>query len=282
MKSGALINHIALAVLSGIFCFNISITNCLGEQSAEEILNQVQWEIGPATGKLGEIAKISVPEGYIFAGANDTRLLMKAMQNLLSGDELGFLSPESADWYLLFEFSDIGFVKDDEKDSLDADAILETLKASNVKANEERKRRGWPIMTLIGWEQKPRYNSITHNLEWAIRLESKGEQVINHNTRLLGRRGVMIVTLVAQPRDLATAIPQSKTLIDGFNYKQGNKYAEFRQGDKIAKYGLTALVVGGATAVAAKAGLFKWLWKIIVVAFLAVIGFFRKLFSRKT
>ena len=282
MKTRSLINYIVLTVLTAIFCFNISPTNSFGQQSEEDILRQIQWETGPTMGSLGEIAEISVPEGYLFAGANDTRLIMEVMQNPTSGYELGFIGPEGGDWFVIFEFNDIGYVKDDEKDSLDADAILKAIKVATEKSNEERKRRGWPIMTVIGWEQPPRYNLTTHNLEWAIRGESEGVPIINHNTRLLGRKGVMRVTLVVEPTDYFAVMPQSKTLIDGFRYKQGHKYAEFIQGDKVAKYGLTALITGGAAAVAVKSGLFKWLWKIIVVAFMAVIGFFRKLFSRKT
>jgi uncharacterized membrane-anchored protein len=79
---------------------------------------------------------------------------------------------------------------------------------------------------------------------------------------------------------LRETIPLYQTLIDGYSYKQGDKYAEFRQGDKIAQYGLSALVVGGAAAVAAKTGILKHLWKVIVVAFLAAAGFLKKFFSR--
>ena len=41
------------------------------------------------------------------------------------------------------------------------------------------------------------------------------------------------------------------------------------EGDKVAKYGLTALVAGGAGAAAMKLGLFGKLWKVIVGIFAA-------------
>jgi uncharacterized membrane-anchored protein len=161
----------------------------------------------------------------------------------------------------------------------EAEAVVESKKGTEA-VNKERLRRGWPIMTVLGWEQKPRYNEITHNLEWAIRGESEGQLVINYNTRLLGRGGVMCVTLVTDPTTLSPTLPKFKNLLTGFEFKQGQKYAEFRQGDKVAKYGLTALVVGAASAVAVKTGLFKWIWKGFVVGILALFGFFTKLFSR--
>jgi uncharacterized membrane-anchored protein len=51
--------------------------------------------------------------------------------------------------------------------------------------------------------------------------------------------------------------------MQGFSYKSGKTYAEFRPGDKIAQYGLAALIGGGAGAAAVKLGLFGALWKFI-------------------
>ena len=44
------------------------------------------------------------------------------------------------------------------------------------------------------------------------------------------------------------------------------------KGDKVAEYGLTALVVGGAAAVATKVGLFKYLWKLLLVGWKLVVA----------
>ena len=38
----------------------------------------------------------------------------------MSGKELGWLRPTNADWSVMFEFDDRGYVKDDDKDKLDA------------------------------------------------------------------------------------------------------------------------------------------------------------------
>jgi uncharacterized membrane-anchored protein len=69
-------------------------------------------------------------------------------------------------------------------------------------------------------------------------------------------------------------MPEVDNIIKNFSYKSGKSYAEFVKGDKIAQYGLTALIAGGAGAAAVKLGFFKILvkfWKIVAVA---VIGFF--------
>lgn len=240
----------------------------------------VTWQKGPSLGDLGGNAQVKVPQGYVFAGASDTRTIMEANHNPVTGKEMGFVAPAGEDWFAVFEFDDVGYVKDDEKGSLDSNAILESIRSGTEEGNKERAKRGWPTMTILGWEQAPHYNELTHNLEWSIRATSEGSPIINHNTRLLGRGGVMEVTLVTDPRTLADTLPKFKTMLAGFEFKQGHRYAEFRAGDRTAAYGLTGLIVGGGTAALVKTGAFKWLWKVIAAAAAGVAALFRKVFSR--
>lgn len=251
------------------------------QEGGESALDRIKWLEGPGTGQLGKMAEVYVPEGYVFADGNDTRLLMEAMQNPTSGTELGFLASRTSDWFLVFEFDEVGYIKDDEKNSLDAEAMLESIIAGNEAGNKVRAERGWAELKIVGWQQVPRYNPTTNNLEWAIQGESEGKPVVNWNTRLLGRKGVMKVTLVTAPEALEETLPYFDELVAGFAYTEGNRYAEYRQGDKVAKYGLTALVVGGATAVAAKTGLLKYIWKFLVVGVLAAGAFLKKVLGRK-
>jgi len=241
----------------------------------------VKWQKGASVGELGDIAQLKVPQGYVFADANDTRIIMEANQNPTTGKEMGFVAPEGENWFAVFEFDDVGYVKDDDKDSLDPNALLDSIKAGTEAGNKERVRRGWATMTILGWEQPPHYNELTHNLEWAIKATSEGLPVVNHNTRLLGRGGVMEVTLVTDPSKLVETLPKFKTMLQGFEFKQGHRYAEFRAGDKTAAYGLTGLVVGGTTAALVKTGAFKWLWKVLVAAAAGVSALVKKVFSRK-
>ena len=241
---------------------------------------------GPAKAQLEGIAQIEVPSGYAFLDGKSTRTLMKASGEPVSGHELGFLRPTNAHWSVLFEFSDVGYVKDDEKDKLDADKLLASIKRGTAEANKERVAAGNPLLEIVGWEVPPKYDATTHNLEWAIRATSEGRPILNYNTRLLGRKGVMEVVLIVDPESLPTTLPTFKELLGGYAFQSGNSYAEYRQGDKVAKYGLAALVVGGAAVGAAKLGLFTGLlvflkkgWKLVVVGLAAVAAFIKKLFT---
>ena len=249
-------------------------------QFSWENFEGVNWQKGPSVGDLGSHAQVKVPEGYLFVGARDTRTIMEANHNPTTGREMGFVAPAGEDWFAVFEFDDVGYVKDDDKDSLDETALLDSIKEGTEAGNKERLKRGWPTMTILGWETPPRYNDITHNLEWAIRAQSEGSPVVNHNTRVLGRGGVMEVTLVTDPALLAETLPKFKTMLEGFEFKQGQRYAEFRAGDRTAAYGLTGLIVGGGTAALVKTGAFKWIWKALVAAAVGVSALIKKIFSR--
>jgi len=250
------------------------------DQFSWENFEGVSWQKGPSVGDLGGNAQVKVPQGYVFAGSADTRTIMEANHNPITGREMGFVAPAGEDWFAVFEFDDVGYIKDDEKDSLDASALLSSIRKGTEEGNQERIKRGWPTMTILGWETPPRYNEITHNLEWAIRATSEGSPVVNHNTRLLGRAGVMEVTLVTNPDTLNETLPKFKTMLEGFEFKEGHKYAQFRAGDRTAAYGLTGLIVGGGTAALVKTGAFKWIWKALVAGAAAVAALFKKIFSR--
>lgn len=272
----------ALAVCGSVLCG--------ASARAQETRERPKLEViqGPTNAPLGTIARVAVPEGHVFLDGKNTRAMLKGAGEPTSGRELGFLRSTNGEWSVFFEFSDVGYVKDDEKDKLDADKLLDALKRGNAKANEERRRNGNPPLEIVGWERPPKYDAATHNLEWAIRATSDDHPILNYNTRLLGRKGVMEVVLVVAPDHFAETLPAFRKLLAGYAYQSGQDYAEFRSGDKIASYGLGALVVGGAAVGAAKLGLFAWLAvlfkkgaKLIVVAFVAVVTFFKRLFTGK-
>jgi uncharacterized membrane-anchored protein len=148
-------------------------------------------------------------------------------------------------------------VKDDEKDELDADSLLKTLREGQAYGNERRREMGLGRTRTGRLGSAAKYNIETNNLEWGtiVRSASGGDSV-NYNTRLLGRRGVMEVALVCSPDELQALLPQYQSILAGYDYIDGERYAEFRQGDRMAQYGLTALVAGGAAVAASKMGLF--------------------------
>jgi uncharacterized membrane-anchored protein len=257
-----------------------------GQQTPPPSVPKIAWVHGPITAKLGNVAEIKVPAGYEFADGAGARQLMELNGNPTNGSELGVVVPASNDkednWVILFEFDETGYVKDDEKDKIDAPALLESMKKGTEQENVERKKRGWEPFHLTGWQTQPFYEETTHNLTWGTTGETddpKQGVTINYTTRLLGRRGVMRTDLITSADTIDAVLPRFRSVMGGFAFTSGSRYADFVKGDKVAEYGLTALIAGGATAVALKTGLFAKLlgmlaalWKVIAVAFAALIS----------
>jgi uncharacterized membrane-anchored protein len=245
-------------------------------------IKKLDWQFGPTQGSIAGTATILVPKDSVFLGSTGTRRFLELQGNLANDDNFTF-APGNLGWFSVFSYDPSGHVADDE--TIDPDALLDQLKKSNLAGNEERKRRGLGTLVLEDWYVSPHYDVQTKRLEWATKLrDASGEITVNYAIRLLGRTGVMSAILVSSPTTLDKDIKSFKAALAGFDFNSGQKYSEFRAGDKVAEYGLAALIVGGAAAAAAKSGAFKFLGKFIGIgvvgglaaAWAAVRGFFAR------
>jgi uncharacterized membrane-anchored protein len=235
-------------------------------------LRALDWVSGPRSVTVSSNSTLQLPEGYVYLDAANTTKFSELNENFSSGKEV-MVAPRSLAWTAYLEFSDDGYVKDDEK--IDAAAILKSLKDGTEASNEERRRRGWPDLHVVGWNIPPAYNNSTKRLEWATLLRSDRAESSNFFTKILGRRGVTTVVLASQPDDTQAAVADLDHMLTTYRFNAGETYAEWRPGDKVAEYGLTGLILGGAVAAAVKTGLLKGFWKVLVagaVAFWKVIA----------
>jgi uncharacterized membrane-anchored protein len=252
-------------------------------------LRALDWVVGPRAVTIGGNSKLSLPEGYVYLDAANTAKFEELTENISGGKEV-LIGPRDLRWVAYLVFEDEGYVKDDEK--IDAGAILKTLTDQTEARNEERKRRGWAEMHVVGWSIPPAYNNATKRLEWAILGRSQRGEVANFSTKILGRRGFTSVILVASPAGTPAAVADLDQVLTAYSFNPGQTYAEWRPGEKVAEYGLSGLIVGGAVAAAVKTGLLKGLWKFLVVGaaatwkflvvgVVAVIAGLKRIFRRK-
>jgi uncharacterized membrane-anchored protein len=256
------------------------------EQAYYKALESLHWVRGPTTVEVPGKSKLVVPEDFVFLDRADTSKYLELNQNIASGDEV-MVAPKGLPWTAYLSFSDEGYVKDDEK--IDAAELLKAMQEGDKQQNEERSRRGWPALHVVGWAVPPAYNSANKRLEWATLLESQGHRNVNFSTKVLGRRGHTSVILVAGPDELGAARPELEKVLSGYSFDSGETYAEWVPGDKVAEYGLAALVLGGAAAIATKKGLWAVLggflaggWKILVAGGVAAAAGLRKLLGKKS
>jgi uncharacterized membrane-anchored protein len=236
--------------------------------------------VGPAKVTMGGNASLNVPEDSHFGNAKVARDTMKEWGNLISNKEVGILFGSNGST-ILFEFDPVGLVKDDDKESLDADNVLTSLKENQEEANKELKESGGNPLEIVGWQTKPHYDEATHNLESAplIRDIASGEENVNYNVKILSRRGVMNVALLVSPEKFEQELKWFRSTMKGFNFVQGEDYSSWVKGDKVAEYGLGALAVGGGVAVLAKTGILAKLMKPILGALAAAAMGIKRFFS---
>jgi uncharacterized membrane-anchored protein len=224
---------------------------------------------GPADVKLGEQAVVHLPQNMFFVPRLQAERLMQAYGNGKDPSLLGVVMPKSDDddWVVTVNFDKAGYIKDDDARNWNVSELLDSLREGTEQSNEERKKRGFPELSVDGWVEAPKYDSNTQRLVWSVAAKHKGagaeeDPTVNYNTYALGRDGYITLDLITQQ----SLVPKDKTavlaLLDNLNYVDGKRYADFDSStDKVAEYGLAALVAGVA---AKKLGLFA-----VIAAFLA-------------
>ncbi len=264
------------------------------EKKLLDDMEKIGW-VRQGAGDLGGVAQIAIPQGYRFTHGSGASRVLELFGNLPQPSASGMLTTEGLGPWIIFAYDDSGHVKDDEKNEINADELLERRRERLAESNEVRKQRGIQELAILGWAMPPRFNDTTKTLEWAVRIQSldgKGGESVNYETRLLGRTGSMKVQLVCDPAEFQPLLTEFQKVMGGFSYVEGQRYAEFREGDKVAKYGLTALIAGTGAFAAAKMGLFgklglvfaklgKGAILLVIGVFAAVKKFFGKLFGSR-
>lgn len=256
------------------------IGECIAKNEEDQTLKSIE---GPNTVSLGTQATLFVPNGYVFIDGESANDYFVKNGEISNPNLVGLLADKNGLYELHFSYVQEGYVKDDDKNNIDKDAILNSIKEANNEANEERKKNGGAVIDIIGWKKQPYYNETNNNLEWALSGidKSDNKQIINHDVRVLGRNGIMKIKLICNPDNYENAISDYREKINNFKFNEGNRYTDFRKGDKVSQYGLAALVTGGAVAVAAKTGILKYLWKFISIGVIAVGTFIVNIFKKK-
>jgi uncharacterized membrane-anchored protein len=287
-------------ILTGLFCLTLgtAIAAAPADHAAEEAAAQKQVaSMHPQQGHVtlpGSIATLDLPPSFRYLNPQDTDRLLVAWGNPPGSQTLGMIVPADVDplsnesWGVVVTYDKDGHVKDDDADGIDYAKLLKDMQEGSAAANAERKKQGYPGMQLAGWAEAPHYDKAAHKLYWAKDLlnEDSGHHGLNYNIRVLGREGVLVLNAVADMGQLGQIRSEMQKVTAFTNFTAGNRYADFNEKtDKVAEYGIAALVAGG---VAAKLGLFAKLAalllafkKLLIIAVAAVGSAIWKLFKRK-
>jgi uncharacterized membrane-anchored protein len=206
--------------------------------------HDLSWVMGPVKVKLGDYVSFQIPEGYRFVDAKGARQVLQSMRNPAPQDLVGLLAPNSGKWWVVLEFSDMGYVKDFDKGAeLNAAAMLQAMRFEVEKQNSMRVQSGLTPVTVSDWVIRPVVDADHDTMEWALHAEAQPQGVINHALRLFGRRGFLAATAVHSDQDSADLIPL-KELLKNAVFNPGERFADYQFGDPVCKIGLAQLVVG--------------------------------------
>lgn len=249
-------------------------------------------QAGPQNIAIVGQAELALPQGYGYLPTAQAVRLLKAMGNRPGEDVAGMVLPLGSDdqWFIVVRYVAAGYIKDDDARDWKSDDLLKSIREGTEENNKDRRQRGLPELEVLGWVEAPHYEADSHRLVWSLSSRAKGGQAddngVNYNTLALGREGYVSMNLVADLKSVEALKPQAKMLLSKLNFNDGKRYADFNaKTDKVAEYGLAALVAGVA---AKKLGMFALIAafaakfaKLIGVAVLGGGAALAKLFGRK-
>lgn len=247
---------------------------------------------GPANIALKDQATLKLPEGYVFIPQPEADQLLQAMGNGADPQRIGIIVQDGNNAFVVVRYYDSGYVKDEEAKDWKSDELLNGLKEGTEEGNKERAQLGIPPIEIVGWVDAPAYDSATHRLVWSIESREKNSLTdeargINYNTYVLGREGYLSLNLVTSKNAVGKDKDIAATLLKATSFNDGKTYADFNAStDKVAEYGIAALVAGAAAKklgfFALIAAFFAKFAKVIGIAAVGVFVALRSLLKKKS
>lgn len=265
------------------------------EQDPQALLRSLHFQSGQITLRDG-IATLAVGPNFAYVDPKDAEtFLVKIWSNPPGAGErtLGLLLPKDVNmlskdgWAVVVGYDESGHVSDSDANGIDYDDLLKDMQKSAEESNAARRERGFAPVTLVGWAAPPHYDQTAHKLYWAKRLRFEGNDAdtLNYNIRALGRRGVLVLNVVASIDQLPMVERRVPEILGMVTFSPGNTYAEYDPDvDTVAAYGIAGLIAGG---VLLKVGFFKALLagilafkKVLIVGAIAAFGAIASFFKR--
>lgn len=264
------------------------------EEEFQKLFDSLQFHAGQV--EIGQdLGTLNLGPHFLYLNPRDSEIVLHKFWNNPPGSKsLGMILPNDESlrgrnsWGIVVSFEEHGYVSDEDAEKIDYEALLKDMQNGLEEQNEARKSSGYESVNLLGWAEAPRYDKDQHVLYWAKRLqfEKAGEETLNYNIRVLGRHGVLNLNVVGSMEQLPLIKLRESEILAMARFKEGKRYEDYRKGDRVAAYGLAALISGGVLA--KKAGLFKVLLtgllaskKLLAGLFVAAMVFLRRLLRLK-
>jgi len=170
---------------------------------------------------------------------------------------------------------------------VDPAALLTEVDRNTERDNQQRRQEGVSELHIKGWLQPPTLDRATATVYWAIDAIQGDTPVVNSIALRLGRNGIEKLVWITRKSDYAPLGGQLDAMLHAFSFVSGSSYADHISSDKMAEYGVAALVATVLGAKAVKAGaaaglgavlakFFPVLFVPFVVARRKIVGVFKR------
>lgn len=256
------------------------------------------WDsLQPKTGEitlLDGAAHLNVPDTFYFLDGAEAKTVLEEVWNNPPGTAegtLGMLFPAESTpfdanaWGVTIEYAEDGYVSDEDADGIDYARLLKDMQQDTAQASKARVQQGYESIELIGWAASPFYDKTSHKMHWAkeVKFGEQAQNTLNYSIRILGRKGVLVLNFIAGMDQKPLIDSQLNNVLAMAEFNTGSRYEDYQPGvDKVAAYGLGALITGG---VLAKTGMLTTVLALLkkfgILIFVGLATLFGGLFRRK-
>jgi uncharacterized membrane-anchored protein len=228
----------------------------------------LKWQDSAGAYKLpSSHAVIQLPAGAtLLLGADAERYSWLDSGVEFPGTGAVLASDSDSKSLVYYEWRDEGHVGDADWEDVDGDVLLKQYRDSTEAGNDERAKNGFDAMHVVGWLEPPHYDQATRTVTYAMELKDKDSNWANAVALRLGRAGYAELTWVGSIASFQSTSGRPELLNQALAthaFEEGYRYQDFKDGDKVAAYGIAGLV---AAALGLKIG------KGLALAVLAKIG----------
>jgi uncharacterized membrane-anchored protein len=205
---------------------------------------QLHWQTAGSRRLAESHAALAVPPGYLMVVGDDA-VKVETMLGNIALPHLEAAIHNRANHFVIQHFDD-GYVTLDDWGDIDAKVLLAAISEATEKANEQRRRQGAAEIHLGRWIREPALDRPSATVHWAYGATEGTNPIVNVVALRLSRGGFDKITLATDQTNYGLAAGNLDAILGGMSFDPGYRYADHIATDKVAEYGVAALVAAVA------------------------------------
>lgn len=248
-------------------------------QEEEETYLELDWKLSGTYQLPNSNSTLLLPEGYQLLMGDEAQKALILQKESANEDIEALVYDISLEDIVYFSYINTGYISLEDWREIDPKQLLESISENTENANKERRKNGIEEIHVVGWIQEPTLDRVNNTVFWAI--EGKDDNDVNFVNSIalrLSREGFEKLNWVTSKRRFKPFGGDLEVMLNSHNFNPGYRYSDYISGDKVAQFGIAALVaasVGGK--IIKSGGLILLLKKFCGLIFAAIAALFYKL-----